>query len=457
MGMMSFTTLAEDQTSSLYSVLFNAEAIPEDFAGQVEAAGGVVLYTVPEIGFAQVQLPDSAIGTIKGLSSVMVMNPAIAWELPESTKITVDADTVAAATEDAFFWPIQWDIQRITQDGAAYEYGTGSHDTVVGIIDTGIDPDHRDLVMNLLPGSKNFVPGPDGTVDINDIQDMRGHGTHVAGSIAANGAMLGVAPDIGFRAYKVFGQEKGAKSAWILSAMIAAADDGVDVINMSLGGFDSIGNIFWTDPETGKTEKVGSDIADFKAYRRAMKYVTDRNVVVVVAAGNDAIDSSNRKQVSEFMNSEYGQYGYDFRGATVNVPADLPGVITVSATGPEDELAVYSNYGSGFIQITTPGGNYDLRLEYIDQGRDEEYLANQLYRTEFCLSTGEDGTWYYSVGTSMAAPKVAAAAALAIDKYGQMPNHKVAEMLEKSADKVKGTDKKYFGAGHLNTLNLLQD
>lgn len=58
----------------------------------------------------------------------------------------------------AALWGLQWDIQRITNNGESYKLGTGSHNVVVGIVDTGIDRDHRDLVKNLMPGSKNFVP-----------------------------------------------------------------------------------------------------------------------------------------------------------------------------------------------------------------------------------------------------------------------------------------------------------
>jgi hypothetical protein len=64
-----------------------------------------------------------------------------------------------------------------------------------------------------------------------------------------------------FRAYRVFGASGGAPTAWITAAMVAAADDGVDVISMSLGGYDAIAGGTWTDPDTGIVYRI-KDVAD---------------------------------------------------------------------------------------------------------------------------------------------------------------------------------------------------
>jgi subtilisin family serine protease len=203
-----------------YSVLFSTNSIPADFEGQLASMGAELVYAVEEIGFAQVKGDAGALSKMKGLSSVKTANPTISWSVPETERIELDSSelTVKEAsdgdvnTDNAALWGLQWDIQRITENGTSYELGTGSHDVVVGIVDTGIDRDHPDLVGNLLPGSKNFVPAggfrgtePTETGDINDYDDEHGHGSHVAGSIAGNGAMLGVAPNTGIRAYRVFG------------------------------------------------------------------------------------------------------------------------------------------------------------------------------------------------------------------------------------------------------------
>ncbi|CAM5196886.1 Subtilase family protein OS=Ureibacillus acetophenoni OX=614649 GN=SAMN05877842_105152 PE=3 SV=1 [Ureibacillus acetophenoni] len=290
----------------------------------------------------------------------------------------------------------------------------------------------------------------------NAFDDLHGHGSHVAGSIAANGAMLGVAPDTGIRSYRVFGTGS-AESGWIFAAMIAAANDGVDIISMSLGGFDIIGQAFYVDPVTGEKINLGNDVADFKAYKRAVDYALNKGSLIVVASGNDGINISNKSEVMNFLNAEYGGEGLYFNGAGFAVPATLPGVITVSATGPNDQFASYSNYGEGVIDITTSGGDSKLYVEYLNAGKFNEYLSKRLYETEFNLSTSEDGGWYWSTGTSMATPKVSAVAALLVDKYGKMSPTKLKQLLLKNAvDPVKGKDKAYFGNGFLNAYKALQ-
>lgn len=441
-----------------YSVLFNSESIPEDFNKELKDMGGEIAYSVPEIGFVQVKASESAFSKLKGLKEVSAANPTISWNLPESERIQESA----VNTEGAALWDLQWDIQRITNNGESYKLGTGSHDVVVGIIDTGIDRDHPDLVGNLQPGSENFVPAggfqgsePYETGDPDAFDDIHGHGSHVAGSIAGNGAMLGVAPDTGIRAYRVFGKSS-AESAWIYNAMIAAADDGVDVISMSLGGFDVIGEVFMVDPETGEKTQLGNDVADFRAYKRVMDYVTKKGSLVVAAAGNDAINATNKREVTDFLNANYGSDGLYFVGAGFEVPGTLPGVVTVSATGPDDVLANYSNYGPGFIDIAAVGGDTRLYTQYLLEGKFDEYIAKFLYQTEFNLSASESGGWYWSVGTSMATPKVSAVAALLVDKYGKMSPSKLEDLLYKKAvDPINGEEKSIFGNGHLDAFDAL--
>ena len=92
-----------------------------------------------------------------------------------------------------------------------------------------------------MQGSKNLVPKGgfrgkeiEETGELNLLTDKLGHGTHVAGQIAANGNLKGIAPGIGIKSYRVFG-EQNADSLWIIKAIIEAAKDDVDVINISLG------------------------------------------------------------------------------------------------------------------------------------------------------------------------------------------------------------------------------
>src|SRR5690606_20903382 len=135
--------------------------------------------------------------------------------------------------------------------------------------------------------------------------------------------------------------------------MIAAADDGADVLSMRLGGFSLFGQVFVKNPETGKWENAGNDVADYIAYKRAAKYVADKGAIIVTSAGNEGLDFRNNKEIMDFIRENYGTDEIQFRGTVKNVPSEIPGIINVAATGPNDVLAVYSNYGSGFIDIAT--------------------------------------------------------------------------------------------------------
>ncbi|RPF54346.1 S8 family peptidase [Aquisalibacillus elongatus] len=498
---MSFTTLGADAEEDYYSVVLKNNAKVEQFKGDLSLTDAEIVYEVPEIGYYQVKGTEGDLNQIKGFKAVQAASPSLSWDLPEQESVEFNGDLDLsgdllgdlngdlygdlygdlngdllgdlngdlldeAGMEMPGFWPIQWDIQRITENGASFAEHTGSHDTVVAVIDTGINPTHQDLAPNLVDGSKNFVPEggfqgtePDETGDPDNFVDLHGHGSHVSGSIAGAGnGMLGVAPDLGLRAYRVFGTSS-AESAWIYDAMISAADDGSDVLSMSLGGWDLFGQTFVKN-EDGKWENAGNDVADYVAYQRAAKYAESKGSVVVVAAGNDGLDLSNNNQVMDYLNSAYGSENVEFRGTGKTVPAQLSNVVNVSSTGPNDVLAVYSNYGAGQVDIATVGGDTRLYDQYAAEGRLDEYLDNQMYILEFNLSAdnlSNDG-YYFSVGTSMATPKVSAVAGLIIDQNnGELsPAQVKRELLKDGVEEVNGQDKKLFGNGHLNAVNALQ-
>jgi subtilisin family serine protease len=136
-------------------------------------------------------------------------------------------------------------------DVAHSELGLTGRGVRVAVIDTGIDYDHPDLGGCFGPGCRvtkgydfvgdafnaddtsptyNPVPTPDPLPD-----DCAGHGTHVAGIIGANGLIVGVAPEVTFHAYRVFGCEGATTSDIMLEAMERAMHDGADVLNMSIG------------------------------------------------------------------------------------------------------------------------------------------------------------------------------------------------------------------------------
>lgn len=219
---------------------------------------------------------------------------------------------------------------------------------VVAVVDSGVDMDHPDLIENLLPGY-DFVDKDEAPDDEN------GHGTHVAGIIAAvNNAVgvRGVAYGAKILPVRVLNQNGRGSSANIAAGIRYAADHGAGIINLSLGG-------------------CGSSLAE----QEAIQYARENGCLVVAAAGNDSAPTV-----------AVGTYG----GAAYT-PANYPGVLTVMAADNTWELASFSNYDNN----PGEGAEYELMAPGVD-----------------ILSTTYDGGYGRMSGTSMACPAAAGAAAM---------------------------------------------
>jgi serine protease len=202
----------------------------------------------------------------------------------------------------------QWNFRTINVEQAWNE--TKGKGITVAVIDTGVSP---------VPDLKNteFVEGYDFVNDRAQATDDNGHGTHVAGTIAQstnNGyGVTGIAYEAKIMPLKVLSAEGGGTVSDIAESIRFAADNGADVINMSLGG--------------------GGESSLMK---EAIDYAYNKGVVIIAAAGN-----ANRNA------AEY--------------PARYPHVIGVSATDAAGDKAQYSNYGAG-IDISAPGGSQDSKI-----------------------------------------------------------------------------------------------
>lgn len=197
----------------------------------------------------------------------------------------------------------QWNLRSINVE-SAWDETKGSGITVA-VIDTGVSP---------VPDLKNtnFVKGYDFVNDRVEAWDDAGHGTHVAGTIAQstnnNYGVAGIAYEASLMPLKVLGASGGGTVADIAEAIRFAADNGADVINMSLGG-------------SGESQIM----------QEAIKYAYDKGVFLVAAAGN-----SNQNSAS--------------------YPARYPHVVGVSALDSAGAKAPYSNFGAG-VDISAPGGS----------------------------------------------------------------------------------------------------
>lgn len=285
----------------------------------------------------------------------------------------------------------QWNLQHIDVEGAWAKRVTGKGVTVA-VIDTGISQG-PDLAKT------EFVAGYDFVNDRTHAADDNGHGTHVAGTIAQstnNGyGVAGVAFGARLMPLKVLSRAGSGTTADIAEAIRFAADNGADVINMSLGGG-----------------------GESKLMREAIDYAHGKGVVIVAAAGNEG-----RAQAS--------------------YPALYPHVIGVSAIGPDLKKAPYSNYGKG-VDIAAPGGTTSTRdLDGILQE-----TINPRALGEFQFKAFQ--------GTSMAAPHVAGVAALVKSQHPTMTPDQVWEVLKTAAQDVDSDGQNQFGVGYLNAANAVQ-
>lgn len=423
--------------SSNFMVISNSETLTGELE-QSLAKFGTIVKTIPQIGIVVVETSDpnfeSKVTKLTEVRSV-VPDLELNWIAP------VDAQPMAnppSIGDDEPRFNLQWGMDAINAP-EAWNAGYQGAGVKVFILDSGIDAEHPDLSPNLNTTlSKSFVPGEDWNVRPGQFFN---HGSHVAGIVAAadnSFGVIGVAPKAEIVAVKVLSEYTGSGSfSWINEGIVYAAENGADVINMSLGtvlnknGFvyDEDGNII------GRYSP--KSIQELKhAVQRAIDYAYKSGATIIVAGGNDNING-------------------DGNGSTIAILADLNNVIAVSATAPYgwfydqttnlDVIASYSNTGRSLINIAAPGGDFDL-------------FPDPNYRYDMVLSTGSQAL-YFAAGTSMAAPHVAGVAALIVAKNGgQMAPNEVTKQLLKTADNLDGNGASVsFGKGRVNAYRAVTE
>ena len=432
-------------------------------AARIAAAGGTVVASYDQIGVLVVRSTNTAFSTAvagSGVESVASTEGLGTTLVDDEETVAVDASSVEAAGDPTGeqYWDLQWDMQQIDVD-KAHEITTGDPSVVVGVLDSGIDATHPDLATQVAKDqSASCIGGVADTAESAWSPTTSDHGTHVAGTIAAaiNGVgIAGVAPGVKVASVKVVDDDGFIFPEAAICGYLWAADHDMPVTN----------NSYFIDPWEFNCVNDPRQRPVWQAVQRALAYSTSQGTLTVASAGNSNVDLQHKFIDSSSPND--GSYPVEDRtitGACRDLPAEAPGVVTVSAVGPTEQKSYYSSYGLGVVDVTAPGG--DTR-----------------FRTGGAVSTPSDGVlstvypgggWGYKQGTSMAGPHVAGVAALAVSAHPGMNPGALAALLERTSESLPCPDGVYeprpgypatciggerngfYGAGNINALNVVQ-
>jgi subtilisin family serine protease len=326
-------------------------------------------------------------------------------------------------------YPDQWALQRIGFDASPQSawrlVRQNAQPVVVAIIDTGLDWNHQGIDSDKLWRNPKEIP--DNGIDddnngyIDDVigwdflkgdarpWDHDGHGTLIAGIIAGDwsepGGIAGINPFARLMILKGLNNFGHARSSYIAQAITYAADHGARVINLSVGG-----------KEVSAVEQAAID------------YAFARNVVIVVAAGNEGVDVG-----------KYGVTGSDK-------------VLTVASTGFDDQRVVFSNWGR--VSVAAPG----LDILSLRARRTDTMLGIEGVKYEAGAAyVGEDKRYYRASGTSFSAPLVSGLASLMIANDPGLTNRQVMAIIKSTARDtgVPGVDQ-YTGYGIVDAAAALR-
>ncbi|MEV4145446.1 S8 family serine peptidase [Amycolatopsis sp. NPDC049691] len=464
----------------------------------IKAAGGTVLETNTAVGLIKASAP--ATGFTERVSANRAVFGAaksqVIGSLPKNGKKAKNDNaekegrgTAASAKKAAAVGmdPLDdqlWGLKSVRSDLSRTKQA-GSKQVKVGVIDTGIDGTHPDIAPNFdAADSRNFtkdipfdangveVDGPcefRGCVDPAN-HDDGGHGTHVAGTIAAaaNGfGVSGVAPNVTLVNIRA-GQDSGYFFLQpTVDALTYAGDAGIDVVNMS----------FYTDPWlyncTANPADSPAEQAEqrtiIEATQRALNYAHRKGVTMVVALGNQHTDLGAPQP--DTTSPDYPANATHPRTidntSCLNLPVEGNHTIGVSAFGPSQAKADYSNYGTEQISVSAPGGyfrdgfgtpwfrtveneilstypkNVGVAEGNIDAAGNVTPAGVALGIQKATAADGRVGYYQWLQGTSMATPHATGVAALIISQYGKkshgefgMDPDKVQRVLEGTATEV---------------------
>ncbi|MCY0947326.1 S8 family peptidase [Streptomyces antarcticus] len=399
----------------------------------VTANGGTVFANYDAIGVIVAHSSSASFAaTLRGVSGVQQVGATRTSDVPaDAYNPALPANPAQSTTGSGE--PVRADMTQIKAD-QAWAVTTGSATVKVGILDTGVDDQHQDLAPNFNAADSASCAYGKADTRAGAWRDVGTHGTHVAGTVAAakNGkGVIGVAPGVKISSVRI--AEPGSSLFFAENTVCGfmwAGDHGFKVTN----------NSYYTDPWQFNCPDNADQAAIIEGVKRAQEYAEGKGSLQVAAAGNSNLDLANKTTDTESPNDST-PVTRTITNACLDIPTELPGVVTVSAMGTTAK-ASYSNYGLNVVDITAPGGD-----------------ATGIYST---LPGGKYGSMS---GTSMASPHVAGVAALLASTNPGITPAQLRDKLATQANDVacpsdsrcKGTTAKngFFGEGQTDALKAV--
>ena len=355
----------------------------------------------------------------------------------------------------------QWDMALINaSDSGSYAIATGAGVTV-GIIDSGVDQVHPDIAPNLdVDRSCSFIFDDTPTADPAEIangdcsnkgavQDLNGHGSHVASTIGApinDIGIAGVAPDVTLVGLKACTKVGYCFADSVAAALRYAGDQELDIVNLSL----------YADPYLYYCKSDAEQRAILKDLESAARYARQRGVLIVTSSGNGASDLQHPG--IDDSSPDWPPGSAELRDIKNNcrvAPTEFSGALTVSSTGPigypgyDLWIADYSSVGMSRVNVTAPGGDYfratgtvnDAILAALTSTSDPvdgiwdffDFLNTNI-PAFYGMTTTESGARYaYLNGTSMSSPHAAGVAALVKEMHPNWGPDAVKAAVQRSA------------------------
>ncbi|MFH0519052.1 type VII secretion-associated serine protease mycosin [Streptomyces sp. M41] len=343
------------------------------FASAPPAVAGPTAPPVPADSAVPTRLADSGNSASSGSRSGD--SDSARFGLADSSECVFGGDVIKSTP---------WSLQRILLN-QLWEHATGKN-VKVAVIDTGVDKRNKQLT-GAVSGGRSYVGG-------SGTQDLEGHGTRVAGIIAARPlegtGFVGIAKDAKILSYRYSGGEgeKGQGDAGTMADAIGdAVADGAKIINIS------------SDTQNKQ---------DDDTLRAAVESAVRKGALIIAAAGNDGAD---------------GKFAETY-------PAAYDGVLAVAASDRNDERAPFSQAGD-FVDVAAPGVSM--------------------------VSTVPLGGQCTADGTSFAAPYVAGVAALLKQKYPRWNAAQIATRIEETAQRPGRKDNYFTGWGVVDPVAALSE